>query len=325
MENNTGVNTLMKSRSTAACIKAGYGLYADSFRKTISLSWSTAMLYAALFCILGTTSVTHLPPFMTTVVANIGKNAPLINYQHVILLTGTVFTIILGGIIEIVFYSYGMSVLRAHANGKDTAVRSGRHYLDRHTAWRTIKAAASCLLICAVPATAFVAFFCYRLRLMLAAPQDHILTLALTAVAAIAVILLLLPLCYISFKYIMRDDTRFWPLLRSDYATGLRHLPIIAATMFVNIVVIIVTSYVILQPAVILFMANTQANLGTVYGDPLGMPDHMIETTMAVFLIAGFLQAYIRLSALFTAYYMYGSIETQETEHKQYNTLNIER
>ena len=52
-------------------------------------------------------------------------------------------------------------------------------------------------------------------------------------------------------------------------------------------------------------MANTQANLGVLNGDPLGMPSHITYVSAVVFFIAGFIQVYIRMSVLFTSYYMY--------------------
>ena len=43
----------------------------------------------------------------------------------------------------------------------------------------------------------------------------------------------------------------------------------------------------------------------------------------AVFLIIGFIQAYIVLSFLFPLYYMYGAIDTHEKEKKNFNKSAI--
>ena len=72
-------------------------------------------------------------------------------------------------------------------------------------------------------------------------------------------------------------------------------------------------------PAQVLSLANLQAEVGVLNGDPLGMPGYMGWLTAVVFTIAGFFQAYIHLSMLFPTYYMYGSIETQEEERRNFN------
>ena len=82
-----------------------------------------------------------------------------------------------------------------------------------------------------------------------------------------------------------------------------------------------IASIVTTLPSLILLAANIQSLGGTIYGDPTGMPSYMIWMNMGVFTLAGFIQAYVNLSSLFPFYYLYGSIETQKKERKDYNEI----
>ena len=98
----------------------------------------------------------------------------------------------------------------------------------------------------------------------------------------------------------------------------MKHFGFVFIVLLVSGIVVFVAEYILALPAFLLSMANTQANLGVLNGDPLGMPSHITYVSAVVFFIAGFIQVYIRMSVLFTSYYMYGSIETQEEERRLY-------
>ena len=57
---------------------------------------------------------------------------------------------------------------------------------------------------------------------------------------------------------------------------------------------------------------------GRAGGDPVGMPDYVLWLSIGVFLIAGFIQAYIWMTALGPGYLMKGSIAQQEKERKEF-------
>ena len=63
--------------------------------------------------------------------------------------------------------------------------------------------------------------------------------------------------------------------------------------------------------------------MGYLTGDPYNMPSYIGWLAAAVFLIIGFIQAYIVLSFLFPLYYMYGAIDTHEKEKKNFNKSAI--
>ena len=180
----------------------------------------------------------------------------------------------------------------------------------------SIIAALCCLLIGTVLAAVFFGITYLIIRFAADGNISQVAT-TITVSAELAVMaLIMMPLSFITIKYIFRTDTRFWKLLSTDYPTALKHYGFMLIVMLVSCIVIVVAEYILALPAMLLATASYQANIGVLYGDPLGMPGYITYVSAVVFFMAGFLQAYIRMSALFTAYYMYGSIETQEEERK---------
>ena len=59
--------------------------------------------------------------------------------------------------------------------------------------------------------------------------------------------------------------------------------------------------------------------MGFISGDPLGMPSYIGWLASVVFLLIGFIQAYVMLSFLFPIYYMYGAIDAHEIKRKEFN------
>ena len=72
-------------------------------------------------------------------------------------------------------------------------------------------------------------------------------------------------------------------------------------------------------PAIIVAIANTQANLSTLMGDAYGMPNHIIWLTALVLLLQGFMLAFIVTAARFPVFYAYGSISAQEKGRADFN------
>ena len=53
----------------------------------------------------------------------------------------------------------------------------------------------------------------------------------------------------------------------------------------------LITTVVTILPAVILSLANTQAHIGEILGDPLGLPSYMLAMTLIVLFLSGTIQA----------------------------------
>lgn len=316
MENNIE-DTLMKSRSSSACIKSGYKLYIGNFRKIFKSSWLVALIYAVLCGIVATVCVIHIPRIIMQMMAS-GQ----ITYQYATdylgLITIVCVLVIIGGIVETAFYSCGMSLLRKHAAANAIPTPTSWFHIDIHITWRTIKAVLCNLLITTVLLLIFSVILSFPLKHFMTGQSIYVIALTATMLGVAITALLWLPLCFVSIKYIMCDDTRFWRLLGSGYKMGLRRYWFIFVVMLVSGIIVCVAEYVLQQPAFIIAMANSQANMGVINSDPLGMPSYIIPLTAITFFVAGFIQAYIRLTAFFTAYYMYGSIDTSEAERKQF-------
>ena len=87
--------------------------------------------------------------------------------------------------------------------------------------------------------------------------------------------------------------------------------------LLVVVIVTIVLALLTELPAFILLAAGMVSQAGAMRGDPTGMPDYMLWMNIVVFTLAGFIRAYIYLSALFPLYFLYGSVETQERERNE--------
>ena len=148
-------------------------------------------------------------------------------------------------------------------------------------------------------------------------PLAHAGSLIIVAVGIFVIALFYLPLTHVCMEYLLQVKGGFWGILRRIYGISLRHFGYIFATMLVTGIIIGVSTLIILLPAEILTAAFLQSNMGQLMGDALNMPAYTTLLAVVVFFISGFVQGYIRISALFVYYYMNGSIHTQEQERKQ--------
>lgn len=310
MGKSDAVMPLMSSRSAGSCVKAGFVLYADNFKKIFRASWIAALLYSVLFAVMGTLCVTELPRLFVAVIQTGGTEGVRVGTP----LIAVVALSVLGGVAEVLFYSCGLSLLRGHS--KDgTIARTAKWYpTDTRAALRTVFAALWTVAFTFVPSLLLALLFHFKLRFALLNPGGNIAWLVLATVYIVVVTVLLLPFIYILMKYVLDDGVKMTGAVAKGYPMALRRCPFIMAVMFVNLCVILLFSFVIQQPAIILGTASLQANIGLLYGDPLGMPKYITALTLGTFLLAGFIQAYIRMSLLFPTYYMYGSMESRENE-----------
>ena len=86
---------------------------------------------------------------------------------------------------------------------------------------------------------------------------------------------------------------------------------------FVSILLVVLVSIIVILPAIILTMANMQAQQGLLMGDPLGMPNYILPLTFGTLVLTHFIEFYVVLVVLMHFYYIYGSIETKEMEREQ--------
>ena len=145
------------------------------------------------------------------------------------------------------------------------------------------------------------------------------LALAGSLLTTVAVILLLIVAWRILRKRQLLEATAHIP-----FKNWLRHTGMI---LIVGIVCLFTVSILIMLtslPMVIMMAANWQNQIGVLTGDPSGMPDYVRWLTLAVFLIAGFLQAYVWQSVIGPIYMIRGSMIQHENERQKFNKIEKE-
>ena len=279
---------LLKDRSSRACISVGYRLYMSNFKRIFRASWVAALVFAAMVSIGGTMMI--LRPKITLVILPLTM------------------------MIDALFFTYGFSVLKQH---QDTgAIGRTIHWysLDVHMFVRTLKAWLCMLAISLILGiiAGFLSVVCI----------NYLSTY--TALGSIAAVMLLafvftLPLTYTNMRYLLTDGIGYWSNLFSHYDKGMHRWGFIFLVVFMTTLIGCVCYMFTSFPAIILSIAGNEANKGFLYGDPYVLPSYIGWLSALVFLLIGFIQAYIMLSFLFPVYYMYGAIEAHEQEKNKFN------
>ena len=279
---------LLKVRSSRGCISAGYRLFTGHFKHIFRYSWVAALVFA-LFCSVGGAMMIMLPRLMPITAA--------------ILI-----------IVECLFASYGFSVLKQHQTFGSILRPAKWFSIDTHIFIRTIKCWLCVLVVYLIASVIIVGlgFVAFKYLALYTA-------IGCTALVLLVVLCLLLPLTYITMRYILNDGIGFWKQFKIGYGVGMRRWGFIFIVVLVACIVEILLMLLLSLPATILSMANTQSMFGVAMGDPYALPSYMPALAAGTFLIIGFLQAYVMLSVLFPIYYMYGSIDAQEQEKQDFN------
>lgn len=201
MGNKTSEDTLFKSRSSSASIKAGYRLYTGSFRKIFKSSWLAALIYAFFFSALGTISVIQVPRLSLQILSDMDNPSGYID-RYIWLTSAIIVLLIVGTIAEVLFYSCGLSLLRQHQKQSSILFPAKWFSFDRHTSLRTLKAAL-CNIPIALVAAAVVAVAAYCTpRMTFLGAHSHTVAMVFTGLLSVAVAFLLMPLCFVSMKYV---------------------------------------------------------------------------------------------------------------------------
>ena len=144
------------------------------------------------------------------------------------------------------------------------------------------------------------------------------LALAGSLLATVAVILLLIVAWRILRKRQLLEATARIPIKNWLRHTGMILIVLIVCLFTVSILIMLTS-----LPMVIMMAANWQDQIGVLMGDPSGMPDHVRWLTLVVFLIAGFLQAYVWQSVIGPLYMMRGSMIQHENERQKFKKTEI--
>ena len=117
-------------------------------------------------------------------------------------------------------------------------------------------------------------------------------------------------------------------LLKQKLLEATEHIPLktwlrrTGLVLIVAIVCLFAVSILILLtslPMIIMMAANWQDQVGVLSGDPSGMPENVKWLTLVVFLISGFMQAYVWLSVIGPLYMMRGAIIQYEKDRQNFN------
>lgn len=309
MEKNNE-DMLMKSRSVGSAVTEGFRLYLDHFKRIFRYSWLGGLVYAVVSGVINTYFVTEFPRLrMLGAAASADPSSQLRMLGELLPLLLLVPLMLLA---TIFFGSYGFSVLRRHRATGTIPYPQRLINFDGRTLWRTVKCYL-CMLVVGLVFMVVVAIVAVLAAWGLGGVTGIVLMILIEIVA----IVLTLPLWYVAMRYMLTDGTGFWSQLGRGYPVGLRHLGYIFAVVMVEIAAVVLVNFVVSVPSFVLMSANMLAQAGAINGDPLGMPPFMGIMTLAIFILAGFLSAYIMLSILFPFYYVYGSIEQQEAEKQE--------
>ena len=279
---------LQKDRSGRACISAGYRLYMSNFKRIFRYSWMAALVFAIVTSISGTMLI--LRPRLA------------------------LCSLLMMIFVEALFASYGFAVLKQHQQTGVINYSPKWFNLDVHIFVRTLKAWLN-LLVIYIVVTGLVA----GITILSASYLPLYTAIGLTGLVGLLAFIFLLPLAYTNTRYVLTDGISYWQNLSERYGIGLRRWGFIFLVVFVTILFMSVISLLTSLPALILSIANQTATMGYITGDPLGMPSYIGWLAAVVFLLIGFIQAYVMLSFLFPIYYMYGAIDAHEKERKEFN------
>ena len=301
---------LFRMRSNRGAIADGYRLFLSNFRPLLRATWIVAVVYALITAIFTKCYITLLPQLLIMRM----QRATAYNMEAI---TGALIFSLVASILlmlaSVALMGGGFTAFREHA--ASNTISCPAHWygrMERKTVLRLLLILLATSLLMMIPS----------ILMGIAIAISRMYLGALAAKLLIGVLWLLffvayLPVIYPIYQYTITPNARLWKTLASGYRTGLRHWGALFVVTLITSIITAVLSSLAELPAFILGMANFNSQLGTLQGDPAGMPDYMGWMTTVVFTIAGFIMAYVNLSALFPFYYLYGSVETREEERRK--------
>lgn len=301
---------LFRMRSNRGAIADGYRLFLSNFRPLLRATWIVAVVYALITAIFTKCYITLLPQLL------IMRMQRLATYDMGWLIgamTPFLVTFFLLMLASVALLGGGFAAFREHAVSNNIS-RPAHWYgsMEIKTVLRLLLVLLAITLLTMIPS--------FLTGIVIAVGRMYLGTLATKLLAGLLWLLSFvayLPVAYPFYQYMLTPNARLWPTLAAGYRTGLRHWGALFVVTLITSIITAVLSSLAELPAIILGMANLNSQLGTLLGDPAGMPDYMGWMTTVVFTIAGFIMAYVNLSALFPFYYLYGSVETREEERRK--------
>jgi len=111
--------------------------------------------------------------------------------------------------------------------------------------------------------------------------------------------------------------------MKQAVKAALSHWALTLGILLLGLIILVPVCLLLSLPVIILMTACIQAQMGSLIGDPLGLPTYFPWLAGASWFLAAFLHVYILLILLVIGYYAYGSVETRQREReKQNRTFN---
>lgn len=310
---------LFRGRSSRSCVRIGCQLYLSNFRRLLKSSWIPAVLFAVCYSAIGTIAVIQYPRLNLNAFVNPESAYTLLDDYMAIFIVSAL-ALVLGGIMEVATYSCTFRMLDEHRTSGHIARNTTWFNFNLRWAWRALKAFVSLGIVCMVFLAVFAAIaWGLGVAIDKMGGQAIVSTTAKAVVAISMFVVTLPPMYYVLTKYMLNDKQKFWPSLFTTYKAGLRHCGLLFVALVMTTIIVLLASAVLLLPAIVVALANFQANLGLLFGDPLGMPSYIVPLTAVVMAFAGFVEVILRCGFHFIGYYCYGSIDTQDEEKKKFN------
>ncbi len=139
----------------------------------------------------------------------------------------------------------------------------------------------------------------------------------ITILSCLVGLLLLLPVWYSFYKYLLEPDTHFHKIFFKSFRVGARHWGYIFITLLLVSLCIMFVMLLISFPSNVLMLALKQSVAGELEGDPSGVPDYFGALVYAVSMLTYICSSLLGIFVLFVGYFMYGSIKNKELEKKK--------
>ncbi len=288
-------------RSVGASISDGYRLYLDHFRRIFRASWLVALVYALIFGLSSSVLVKVLPEMVF--LHSVGMKEGLLSPAVIVVALYTVMSLA-----ATLLFAVGFSLLDGHQQtGTVPIAPRWFGWLDKKRTLRTLTAWGTLLFITLVGGL-LLGMVAYYLHQYLSSIAFHVASLVIVVTVLLAASLLVMQMV----RFVLSDRRSPFAHFYAPRYWG--------NIIMISMVVVIITellSMITELPTNILTIANIQSQTGILKGDPVGTPDYMTWMNLIAFTLAGFIKAYVLLSALFPLYYLNGSIATQEQERAE--------
>lgn len=296
---------LLKIRSNGAVLRDGLKLYLNNFRVIFKASWFSAILYAIVIGSVTTFTINVVTNLLRMVM--VGELSAT-NNDLVLNIVCFAIGLLLVLCAETFLFSSVFSLLHKHST--TGIIPTPSHWYgsnDKRVFFRT----AYAILI-------YIIYFSIYLAIVYI-PTGSLSIIATAILKFIVSVIFLIAFPLLAMRmlpYIININKSIF-----GFSIPVRYLGAILSVSIGVAIMVGIALLITTLPSSILLMANIQSLGGTIYGDPTGMPSYMIWMNIGVFTLAGFIQAYVHMAAIFPFYYLYGSIEKQKEERKNYNNI----